>query len=95
MILYFTGTWCVPCRIMKRQVWADEEVASLVNKRFIPVSIDVGRRDDAAVMVRYNVSGAPVIIITDPQGNVLRWRAGGLGKSEFVEFLADPNPNAK
>ncbi|MGB0715788.1 MAG: thioredoxin family protein, partial [Phycisphaerae bacterium] len=32
VILYFTGTWCVPCRIMKRQVWADEEVMAAVNK---------------------------------------------------------------
>jgi thiol-disulfide isomerase/thioredoxin len=28
IILYFTATWCVPCRIMKRQVWADEQVTA-------------------------------------------------------------------
>lgn len=41
IILFFTGKWCVPCRIMKRQVWADEQVTALVNAAFIPVTIDV------------------------------------------------------
>lgn len=31
MVLYFTATWCVPCRIMKRNVWADEQVTAEVN----------------------------------------------------------------
>lgn len=87
MILYFTGQWCVPCRIMKREVWANDEVATPVNSRFIPVLIDIDMREHAAILARYNVGGAPVTIITDPQGNVLRWKAGGIGKSEFLAFL--------
>ncbi|QEG37131.1 thioredoxin family protein [Bythopirellula goksoeyrii] len=94
IILYFTGEWCVPCRVMKRQVWADEEVKTSVNAQFIPVAIDVDNPDTAAVLSRYNVGGAPVTIITDPQGNALRWRAGGIGKSEFLELLNAPNPSA-
>jgi thioredoxin 1 len=94
MILYFAGTWCVPCRVMKREVWADGEVTALVNAGFIPVAIDIDNPDDAAVLDRYNVGGAPVTIITDPQGNTLRWRAGGIGKSEFLELLREPNLSA-
>ena len=94
IILYFTGKWCVPCRIMKRQVWADEEVKTLVNAQFIPVAIDVDNPDDAAVLARYNVVGSPVTIITDPQGDVLRWRAGGIGKPDFLELLRPSNPTA-
>jgi len=36
IILYFTGEWCVPCRVMKRQVWADEEVKTSVNAHSSP-----------------------------------------------------------
>ncbi|MDX1963662.1 MAG: thioredoxin family protein [Pirellulales bacterium] len=94
MILYFTGTWCVPCRVMKRRVWADEEVKGLVNTQFIPVAIDFDNPDDTEVLARYNVGGPPVTIITDSQGNALRWRAGGISKTEFLELLKDPNPTA-
>jgi protein disulfide-isomerase len=95
MVLYFTGKWCVPCRIMKRQVWADKEVATSVNSQFIPVAIDLDSLEDAEVVARYNIRGTPVTIITDSQGNTLRWRAGGMAKSEFVAFLNEPNSAMK
>lgn len=87
IILYFSGTWCVPCRIMKRQVWADEEVMALVNEQFIPVLIDVDDPDAAELLTRYNIKGPPVTIVTDSLGNALDWRAGGISKSEFFELL--------
>ena len=95
MILYFTGKWCVPCRIMKREVWADEQVTASVNAQFIPVAIDVDNPDDATVLARYNVVGSPVTMITDPQGNVLKWREGGMGKADFLNLLGmlNPSPN--
>ena len=94
IILYFTGTWCVPCRIMKREVWADEQVMALVNAQFIPVAIDVDNPDDAPLLSRYKIGGPPVTIVTDPQGDVLDWRAGGISKSEFIKLLSVPNPSA-
>lgn len=94
IILYFSGKWCVPCRIMKRKVWADPHVTALVNAQFIPTVIDVDNPEDAAVLARYKIVGSPVTIITDPQGNVLRWRDGGMGKADFLNFLEKPKPSA-
>ena len=94
IILFFTGKWCVPCKIMKRQVWADDQVMNIVNAAFIPVTIDVDDPDNAAVLVRYNVGGTPITIVTDPNGNALQWRVGGIGKSEFLELLRASNPSA-
>ena len=89
IILFFTGKWCVPCKIMKRQVWADEQVMKTVNSAFIPVTIDVEDPDNASLLVRYNIAGTPtpITIITDSKGNALEWRVGGIGKSEFLELL--------
>ena len=79
---------------MKREVWADEQVMALVNAQFIPVAIDVDNPDDAPVLSRYKIGGPPVTIVTDPQGDVLDWRAGGISKSEFIELLSVSNPSA-
>lgn len=87
MILYFTGTWCVPCRIMKRQVWADEQVRAVVNSQFVPVAIDVDDSKNAGVLTHYKIGGPPVTIVCDAQGNALDWRTGGLSKTEFLELL--------
>ncbi len=94
IILFFTGKWCVPCKVMKRQVWADDQVMKTVNSEFIPVTIDVDDPDNAAILVRYNVGGTPITIVTDPNGNALQWRVGGIGKSEFLELLRASNPSA-
>jgi protein disulfide-isomerase len=95
MILFFTGTWCVPCRIMKRTVWADGQVESVVNTGFTPVTIDVDDPNAAGTVSRYGVVGTPTTIITDPQGNVLKWTRGGMNKAEFLELLANSTPAGK
>lgn len=88
MILFFTAEWCALCRIMKRQVWADEEVEETVNAGFVPVAIDVKDPDSApAAFERYPVGAWPTTYVTDAEGKVLAHAAGGLGKSEFLELL--------
>lgn len=79
---------------MNRQVWADDQVMNIVNATFIPVTIDVDDPNNAAVLVRYNVGGTPITIVTDPNGNALQWRVGGIGKSEFLELLRVSNLSA-
>lgn len=91
IILYFTATWCVPCRVMKRQVWADSQVTELVNAEFVPLAIDVGDPENAEVMASYKIKGPPVTIVCDSQGKALDWRAGGISKTVFLELLDSSN----
>jgi protein disulfide-isomerase len=91
MILYFTATWCVPCRVMKRQVWADPKVTELVNAGFIPVAIDVGDPANAQIMAAYKIKGPPVTIVCDSHGKAVDWRVGGISKTTFLELLTSSN----
>jgi protein disulfide-isomerase len=94
MILFFTGTWCSPCRIMKREVWADRQVEAAVNSGFTPVTIDVDDPRAATVKNRYRVGITPTTIVTDPKGNVLQYATGGIDKSHFLGMLAKADPSA-
>jgi thioredoxin 1 len=87
MIVYFTGTWCAPCRIMKRNVWADMEVAFLVNAGFVPEMVVVDYTDSTSANICYNVEATSNTAIIDAQGNALLQKAGGIGKAEFLEIL--------
>lgn len=92
IILFFTANWCVPCRIMKRNVWADDEVKTSVNEKFVPVMID---RDDphaAAELTRYQIGATPTTVITDPNGTVLQQVQGGLSKADFLALLEKSSP---
>ena len=92
IILFFTATWCSPCRIMKRNVWADEQVATEVNERFIPVMLYADDPNATDVFNRYSVNGTPVTVITDSQGNVLDWVSGNVAKEDFLKFIRKPRP---
>ena len=91
VILFFTGKWCSPCRIMKRQVWADNEVESKVNSGFNAVMIDVDDPNASPVVKRYQVFATPTTVVTDSRGNVLQQAQGGLSKLEFLQLLSKPN----
>ena len=92
MILFFTGKWCVPCRIMKRNVWADQQVTATVNAEFIPVLIDVDDPNSGEAMTHYRVGVTPITIVVDSKGNVLKHKQGGIGKAEFLELIGTLKP---
>jgi len=90
IIVFFTGKWCSPCRIMKRNVWADSEVESKVNAGFAAVMVDVDDPLASAVVRRYRVGATPNTVITDPKGNVLQQVQGGIDRAHFLEMIASP-----
>ena len=94
MILFFTGKWCSPCRIMKRKVWADSQVESTVNSRFIPVMIDVDDPREVTITSRYRVGATPTTIITDSKGSVLQQAQGAVDKAHFLDLLVAANVSA-
>ncbi|MEZ5274772.1 MAG: thioredoxin family protein [Opitutaceae bacterium] len=87
MLLFFTAEWCVPCRIMKREVFADEKVMTAINERVIPVMIYAGEPGADETFSQYKVEGTPITIFTDPRGTVLDYAVGRIGKAEFLEML--------
>ena len=95
MLLFFTGDWCVPCRIMKRTVFTDDNVTARVNTEFVPVMIEIDTPQDAKIPQQYNVKGTPITIVTDSQGIALGWRVGGLDRAGFMSLLDNQNPPPK
>lgn len=87
ILLFFTGAWCSPCQVMKRQVWADDEVTSAVHAAFIPVEIDVDDAGAAETLSRYWDGVTPTTVITDPNGNVLHRVRGKMSKGDFLELV--------
>jgi len=89
VMLFFTATWCVPCRIMKREVFADAEVIKAINAQVVPVMVYADSPGGEEAFSQYNVEGTPITIFTDPQGTVLDYAVGGIGKDAFMEMLGN------
>jgi thioredoxin 1 len=99
MLLFFTAEWCVPCRIMKREVVGDADVMRAINDTVVPVMVHQGEPGGDDAFSQYQVGTTPVTMFTDPDGHVLSHEVGGIGKARFLEMLAaleagPPEPTA-
>jgi thioredoxin 1 len=89
MLLFFTADWCVPCRIMKREVFADSSVTKAINESVVPVMVYAGDPGGDQAFRQYNVGTTPITIFTDSEGSVLDYAVGGIGKAEFMAMLGN------
>ena len=86
-LIFFTGKWCSPCKIMEREVFADDEVERIINTQVTPVMIDIDNPNTNEIVNFYKVSATPTTIILDSHGKVLDYVVGKIGKKEFLEML--------
>lgn len=87
ILLFFTGKWCSPCRIMKREVFADNEVMKVINSQFTPVMIDIDKPETKTLVKHFKVSATPTTIIVDSEGKTLEYIVGKTEKKKFLETL--------
>ena len=89
LMLYFTATWCPPCREMERTTWADKEVAKAL-AGYVPVKLDVDRHPKLAQAFR--VRPIPAFFVIKPgeserNDEELKYGDGGKTSEEFIEWL--------
>ena len=84
LFVYFTATWCGPCRTLKHTLWSEADVEAAL-RDFVPVKVDVDQQRELAL--RHNVDGIPRFQVQDADGQVFKVSVGAIGVSEFVEWL--------
>jgi len=87
IMVFFTAEWCSPCRIMKRQVFADNEVKPVIDANVIPIEIDIDDPNAEALVKQYNIGATPTTIFIDPQGKVIDYAVGKVEKITFIKML--------
>ncbi len=80
----FTASWCGPCRMMERESWSNNEVATLMSS-YVPVQIDLDQQRSLAQ--KYGVRGIPNLFILDSNGYVLYEDMSYKTKSQVLNLL--------
>ncbi|WP_439132474.1 thioredoxin family protein [Polaribacter sp.] len=89
IMLFFTGKWCSPCRIMKREVFADHQVIKAIEDKFVPVEINIDDPNAEALVKQYNIGATPTTIFVSPEGKVINYAVGKVGKTKFLEMIVN------
>lgn len=87
IMIFFTADWCSPCRIMKRQVFADDEVMKAIHSNIVPLEINIDDANYEELVKQYNIGATPTTIFVNPQGKVMDYAVGKVDKTKFFEML--------
>jgi len=89
IMVFFTAEWCSPCRIMKRQVFADSEVKKAIDSKVVQVEINIDDPNAESLVKQYNIGATPTTIFINPEGKVIDYYVGKVGKTKFLEMLVN------
>src|SRR5689334_8757360 len=76
VLLDVGAVWCHWCHVMDRESYESDEIAQLINERFIAVKVDRDERPDvdsryqAAVTALTGQGGWPLTVFLTPQGKI-------------------------
>ena len=87
-LLFFTGKWCSPCQIMKREVFADKEVTQTINSQATAAIIDIDDPNSKELVAHFKVGATPTTIILDSEGTVAHYIVGKIEKEKFLEIFS-------
>ena len=82
---YFTATWCGPCQEMKRTTWSDNTVRRAMERRFVPVKIDID--ENRSLAIAYGIEAVPTFILLNETGGAVRQASGYMDAKEMENWL--------
>jgi len=91
IMVFFTAEWCSPCRVMKRQVFANNEVMKAIDAKVVPVEINIDDPDSEALVKQYNIAATPTTIFINTKGKVIDYAVGKVEKTKFLELIRNLN----
>lgn len=94
LLYFFTADWCGPCHLMKAEIFADKELAALIEKEYIPVEVLDRTRETGKnvpeidkLFAQFEIRGFPTLVVTRPKSKNAVYVAGWPGKERVASFL--------
>lgn len=85
VLLYYTTSWCAPCRVMEATTFEDPEVAAWVAEHTVAVKVD----GDLGRAGRYDKRSYPAVVYVDGDGTAVDRILGLVDSADFLSVGAN------
>ncbi|MDY6824643.1 MAG: thioredoxin family protein [Thermodesulfobacteriota bacterium] len=85
IFLHFYADWCHYCKMMVEKTFADQDVVSLLNDKFVSIRVNSSKKQQLAN--EYSVRGVPMSWFLESDGDQIGSRPGYLPPEDFMNLL--------
>jgi thioredoxin-related protein len=78
--------WCVPCQLMKRDVYTHPSTADFFNEHFIPYLVDGESNEGPDLRLIFEINSYPTLLFVDENGRAMLKIESALSASALMEF---------
>lgn len=83
----FTGPWCLYCRMMDQNAFAQPGIVARSRSQFVPVKLRSDIYED--LVAHYNVTSLPTTILLNPSGTAILGRTRGYNDPDTFAAVLD------
>ena len=84
----FYADWCMPCKMMERDVFSDKEIGEFFNKEFINIKVDTEKDNGPDMAAIFGIRALPTLLFVDEIGRVVERQEGAVYHSD-LQSLAE------
>lgn len=79
----FYTDWCLPCRLMEKDVFMDRDLGKFFNENFINYKVDAEKGNGVNLAQIFNIKAYPTLLFLNDKGQVLERKEGAAYHSEL------------
>ena len=78
-------TWCVPCKVLEKEVFTDKEVTEYFNAKFVNFRLDIEKGEGPELKKKFGVQPVPTLVFVNSSGEVEHKFIGSSTKEDFMK----------
>jgi thioredoxin-related protein len=78
--------WCLPCRIMKQEVYTNKETVKILNENFLSYMVDIEKGEGPDLKLIFDIKSYPTLLIIDSKGKVKVRKESALSGTGLISF---------
>lgn len=83
--LDINAKWCLPCKLMQRDVYTHKETADYFNEHFISYMVDMESSEGPDLKLIYDIKVLPTLLWLDHNGRVIHRKEGACYHEELIK----------